>query len=326
MEKDELISKLSTFIRNENFAKIDEIIKNFREENNLEMICFSSQAFINLYEFSEALKILDSIKNEYSENGEFCIRYAMALYNSNKEDKALEWFEKAKEKGIKEIEISSKYYPKNIDEWLERAKLWGPRRIEKNNFEKELREKRSKEPILNVKFDEDILKDLWNNNKYSLKEYVGKIPTDEDFEKVEKELGYRLPESYKTLMKIQNGGELKKNTFEGPFQRSWSNNFFDIEYVSGVDPTNKYSLCGEIGNKLWIEEWKYPNIGIAICGTSSGGHDMIFLDYSDCGPEGEPCVVHIDQEGDYEITYLADNFKDFIDGLFSDEEYEDEDD
>ena len=53
---------------------------------------------------------------------------------------------------------------------------------------------------------------------------------------------------------------------------------------------------------------------------------MIFLDYSDCGPEGEPCVVHIDQERDYEITYLADNFKDFIDGLFSDEEYEDEDD
>ena len=58
--------------------------------------------------------------------------------------------------------------------WLERAKLWGPRRIEKNKFEKELREKRSKEPILNVKFDEDVLKNLWNNDKYSLKEYVGK--------------------------------------------------------------------------------------------------------------------------------------------------------
>jgi len=79
-------------------------------------------------------------------------------------------------------------------------------------------------------------------------------------------------------------------------------------------------------DKFWIEKWKYPNIGIAICGSVSGGHDMIFLDYSDCGSEGEPCVIHIDQEGDYEITYLADNFKDFIDGLFSDEEYEDEDD
>ena len=143
MGKDELISKLSTFIRNENFAKIDEIINKFREENNYEMICFSSQAFINLYEFKEALKILDSIKNEYSENGEFCIRYAMALYNSNKEDKALEWFEKAKEKGIKEIdETSSKNYPKSIDAWLKRVRLWGPRKMEKNTFEKELREKK----------------------------------------------------------------------------------------------------------------------------------------------------------------------------------------
>lgn len=322
MEKEEFLNKLSTFIRNENFNEIDEIIKKFREENNLKMICLSSQAFINLYEFDEAIKILNIIKDKYSENGDFCIRYAIALYNSNKEDKSLEWFEKAKEKGIKEIEISSKYYPKNIDEWIGRAKIWAPRRIEKNNFEKELREKRNKEPILNVKFDENVLKDLWNNDKYSLKEYVGKTPTDEDFEKVEKELGYRLPESYKVLMRIQNGGELKKNTFEVPFQRNWSRDLVDVMNMYGIDSNKRYSLCGEFGNKLWIEEWKYPNIGIAICDTLSGGHDMIFLDYSDCGPEGEPCVVHIDQEGDYEITYLADNFKDFVDGLFK---YEDED-
>ena len=327
MGKDELISKLSTFIRNENFAKIDEIIKKFREENNFEMLCFSSQVFINLDEFEEALKILDSIKDKYFENGEFCIRYAMALYNSNKEDKALEWFEKAKEKGIKEIdETSSKYYPKSVDEWIKRAKLWKPRRIEKNNFEKELREKRSKEPILNVSFDKDVIKDLWDNDKYFLKEYIGKTPTDEDFKKVEKELGYRLPESYKALMRIQNGGVFYKNTFELPFQREWTGELIDVEYILGVDSAKKYSLCGEFGNKLWIEEWKYPNIGIAVCGTSSGGHDMIFLDYSDCGPEGEPCVVHIDQEGNYEITYLADNFKDFIDRLFNNEENEDEDD
>ena len=326
MEKDELIVKLSNFIRKEKFQEIKEIIKKFKDEKNYDMVCFSSQAFINMDEYKEALEILDTIKNKYSESGEFCIRYAMALYNSNREDEALEWFKKAKEKGIKEIEISSKYYPKDIDEWLERAKLWGPRRIEKNNFEKELREKRSKEPILNVKFDEDVLKNLWNNDRYSLKEHVGKTPTDEDFEKVEKELGYRLPESYKTLMRIQNGGELRKNNFEGPFKRNWTSGSFDIEYISGVDSSKRYSLCGEFGSKFWIEEWKYPNIGIAICGTSSGGHDMIFLDYSDCGPEGEPCVVHIDQEGGYEITYLADNFKDFVDGLFPslDDEYEDD--
>ena len=325
MEKDELIVKLSNFIRKEKFQEIKEIIKKFKDEKNYDMVCFSSQAFINMDEYKEALEILDTIKNKYSESGEFCIRYAMALYNSNREDEALEWFKKAKEKGIKEIEISSKYYPKDIDEWLERAKLWGPRRIEKNNFEKELREKRSKEPILNVKFDEDVLKNLWNNDRYSLKEHVGKTPTDEDFEKVEKELGYCLPESYKALMRIQNGGELRKNNFEGSFKRNWTSGSFDIEYISGVDSSKRYSLCGEFGSKFWIEEWKYPDIGVVICGTSSGGHDMIFLDYSDCGPEGEPCVVHIDQEGGYEITYLADNFKDFVDGLFTSLDDEDDD-
>ena len=84
MEKDELIGKLSNFIRKEKFQEINEIIKKFKDEKNYDMVCFSSQAFINMDEYKEALKILDSIKNEYSENGEFCIRYAMALYNSNK--------------------------------------------------------------------------------------------------------------------------------------------------------------------------------------------------------------------------------------------------
>ena len=139
MEKDEIISKLSTFIRNENFAKIDEIIKKFREKSNFEMICFSSQAFINLYEFSEALKILDSIKNECSENGEFCIRYAIALFNSEKEDKSLQWFEKAKEKGLEDLsEISNDFFSKSIDDWIKKAKFWGPLRVEENNYKEEL--------------------------------------------------------------------------------------------------------------------------------------------------------------------------------------------
>ena len=125
-------------------------------------------------EYKEALEILDSIKNEYSENGEFCIRYAMALYNSNREDEALEWLKKAKEKGIKEIdETSSRHYPKSVDDWIKRAGAWAPRRIEKNKFEKELREKRDKKPMLNVSFDEEVLKGLWYHDEFSIREYLG---------------------------------------------------------------------------------------------------------------------------------------------------------
>ena len=139
MGKDELISKLSTFIRNENFAKIDEIIKKFREENNFEMICVSAQGFINAYHYRSALKILESIKKEYSKNAEFCARYAIALFNSEKEDKSLQWFEKAKEKGLEDLsEISNDFFSKSIDDWIKKAKFWGPLRVEENNYKEEL--------------------------------------------------------------------------------------------------------------------------------------------------------------------------------------------
>ncbi len=69
-------------------------------------------------------------------------------------------------------------------------------------------------------------------------------------------------------------------------------------------------------------DWGYPDIGVAICDTPSAGHEMIFLDYRECGRQGEPKVVHIDQELDYEITLLADNFEDFIRGLVDSEEFE----
>jgi hypothetical protein len=49
---------------------------------------------------------------------------------------------------------------------------------------------------------------------------------------------------------------------------------------------------------------------------------MICLDYRDCGVLGEPQVVHVDQEFDYKITFVADNFESFIRGLVGDEEFE----
>ena len=64
-----------------------------------------------------------------------------------------------------------------------------------------------------------------------------------------------------------------------------------------------------------IDEWGYPSVGVAICDTPSAGHEMIFLDYRKCGSKGEPQVVHIDQESNYEITFLANDFESFIRGL-----------
>src|SRR5262249_26067346 len=41
-----------------------------------------------------------------------------------------------------------------------------------------------------------------------------------------------------------------------------------------------------------------------------------------CGPEGEPEVVHVDQESDYRITFLAKSFEAFVRGLVNESVYD----
>ena len=97
------------------------------------------------------------------------------------------------------------------------------------------------------------------------------------------------------------------------------NNDGECVYVTGIygiDRDKKNSIFGEFGNKFWISKWEYPPIGVVVADTISGGHDMIFLDYRECGPTGEPKVVRVDQEGDYSITFLADSCGDFIKQLY----------
>lgn len=80
-------------------------------------------------------------------------------------------------------------------------------------------------------------------------------------------------------MKEHNGGLLKRNACPCDTPTSWAPDHVGGNGIFGIGKNKSNSLCGTSGSEFWIEEWKYPDIGIAICDCPSGGHDMIFLDY-----------------------------------------------
>ena len=154
---------------------------------------------------------------------------------------------------------------------------------------------------------------FWYNDSNKLPHFKGGTLKEEDIKHVEEEFGYRLPDSYIELLKSQNGG--------APFYTlcyyEEDEEFIPVYLTAiyGVDSKLDYSICGDSGAKMIYEKWGYPDIGLPIAFTINDGHEMVFLDYSDCGSKGEPKVVLIDRENNYKKTLLAENFEAFIKSL-----------
>jgi hypothetical protein len=134
--------------------------------------------------------------------------------------------------------------------------------------------------------------------------------------RVEELLGYKLPKAYIELIKSKNGGSPVNTCFPTKTATSWAKDHIAINAILGIG-----GLWGidsdDLGSKFMIEEWGYPDIGIVICSCPSGGHDAVMLDYSECGNNGDPRVIHVDVEISHQptIMILAENFETFIDGL-----------
>ncbi|MEM7625352.1 MAG: SMI1/KNR4 family protein [Planctomycetota bacterium] len=163
---------------------------------------------------------------------------------------------------------------------------------------------------------------FWDNNEYAVREYVGAPVTDEMIASVQDELGYKLPVAYVELLRVQNGGVPKNTNHRTQEPTSWANDHVAITGIYGIDQTKDCSIAGDYRSQFWIDEWGYPDIGIYVCDCPSAGHDMICLDYSQCGKDGDPAVVHVDQESDYQITLVAPSFESFIHGLEADSAFE----
>lgn len=173
---------------------------------------------------------------------------------------------------------------------------------------------------MELKIFQDIdFTDFWADTDYQREVYIEDTPDDALISSVEYELGYKLPASYIELMKTHNGG--KPKNFCYPVPDSFSG-YVSIAGFKGIGRNKYYSLCGDISSQFMIDEWGYPNTGVYICDCPSAGHDMIMLDYEKCGKDGEPEVIHIDQESDYKKTFVAKDFETFVRGLVHEDVYD----
>jgi len=156
---------------------------------------------------------------------------------------------------------------------------------------------------------------FWEDSAYATENHTEPVPGHELIARVEADLGYRLPAFYVALMRVRNGGIPVNTCFPTTEATSWADDHIAITSISGIGYEKLYSLCGGLGSQFMIDQWEYPAIGVVVADCPSAGHDLVMLDYRACGPQGEPAVVHIDQEDDYKITWLASDFETFVRGL-----------
>jgi len=170
-------------------------------------------------------------------------------------------------------------------------------------------------------FDDVFAASFWEKSAYADAEYVDVRLSAEMLALVERQLKYKLPASYVDLMRFQNGGIPKRTSHRTKEQTSCAIDHIAISGIYSIGSTKRCSLLGEVGSQFWIDEWGYPPIGLYFADCPSAGHDMVCLDYRQCGPDGEPTVVHVDQELDYKITFVAPTFEAFVRGLEDDEAF-----
>ena len=258
-----------------------------------------------------AIEVLESVREEGQDKAEWNMRMAYGYqYLYGQEEKAIPYAER-----WAELDPEDEDAPAVIREC-------------KAEIRKRQRSRKKKAKFVpgDTPFEGFDLTNFWDDNWYALKEYVSDPPSDELIASVEEELGYKLPAAYIWLMKQHNGGIPVNTCYPCDEPTCWSDDHVAITGIFGIGREKSCSLCGELGSQFMIAEWEYPAIGVAICDCPSAGHDMIFLDYRACGPQGEPAVVHVDQENDYKITHLADSFEEFIRGLEHESLYDPDED
>lgn len=107
-------------------------------------------------------------------------------------------------------------------------------------------------------------------------------------------LGVVLPPAYVDLLLQHNGGVPRHRRCPTPFPTSWDEDHFQVSRLLGVGGDD--GIDSQFGSAYMVAEWGYPDVGVVLFDTPSGGHDTVMLDYRRCGPTGEPAVVYVDED------------------------------
>ncbi|PSL41618.1 SUKH superfamily protein [Planomicrobium soli] len=147
------------------------------------------------------------------------------------------------------------------------------------------------------------MKDIWQEGSEN-----GKLEplSDEIVKEAEKLLKIKLPTSYISILKQQNGGYIKFNAHPSAAPTSWADDHVNVENIFGIG-TGKEK--GILESEYLIQEWGLPKNVVLISGD---GHSWIALDYRNS--KADPPVIYLDVEQNQEIR-LAKNFEEFINGL-----------
>ena len=157
---------------------------------------------------------------------------------------------------------------------------------------------------------------FWSRSRSLLDDlFVDDPLTEEKITSTEIDLGYRLPRAYIAIARVQNGGVPRKVRHPTRTGNGWSPDVITIEGIFAIGSRTDYSLCGRFGSRFYIDDWGYPPLGVYFAECPSEAHEMLCLDYQAVGPDGEPRVVHVDQERDYRITPVAPDFETFLRAL-----------
>ncbi|MDT3664876.1 SMI1/KNR4 family protein [Cronobacter dublinensis] len=89
------------------------------------------------------------------------------------------------------------------------------------------------------------LKGFWKDNAESKKDFISQDVSDEEIQQCEKQLGFKLPDSYIALMKGHNGGILGRDVFQKKDANGKITKSVICEFLNAIGDEKRFSLMSD---------------------------------------------------------------------------------